>query len=106
MDLIQVLKKIPEMLTTSEGEVVLTEAGIIAGAASPPTGIAIESFNVFLQQYNMIKLRMLIKGLSKDLNVEKHLNDLYNYVSSSPSRAFTVGKVLRETVAAKSQKIY
>lgn len=99
------LKKISEMLTTPEGEVVLAEAGLVAGTVSPPIGIVAESFSVFLQQYDKLKLRMLLRGLSKDLNVEKHLNELYSYVSSSPSRAFTVGNVFRETVAAKSPKI-
>ncbi len=105
MNLPQVLKKISEMLTTPEGEVVLAEAGLVAGAVSPPIGVVAESLSVFLQQFDKFKLRMLLRGLSKDLNVEKHLNELYSYVSSSSSRAFTVGNVFRETVAAKSPKI-
>lgn len=55
MDLPQVLKKISEMLTTPEGEVVLAEAGLVAGTVSPPIGIVAESFSVFLQQYHEYK---------------------------------------------------
>lgn len=105
MNFPQVLNKIQEMLATPEGETVLAEAGLVAGVISPPVGVIAESFSVFLQQYDKLKLRMLIKGLSKDLDVEKHINELYNYVSSSPIRAFSVGNVLKETVAAKSPKI-
>ncbi len=105
MEFPQVLKKIQEMLTTPEGEAVLSEAGLAVGMICPPAGVVAESFNIFLQQYDKLKLRMLIKGLSKDLDVEKHINELYNYVSSSPTRAFTVGNVLKEAVAAKSPKI-
>ena len=105
MDFPQVIEKIQEKLATPEGEAVLAEAGLVAGTIYPIAGFITESFSVFLQQYDKHKLRLLIKGLSKDMNVEKHMNELYNYVNSSSIRAFTIGNVLKETIAAKSPKI-
>ena len=106
MTLLEIIRKINERLSTPAGEVAVTEIELVTGAVNPVAGIAVGTAHVFLQQYDNYKLKRLIKGLSKDRNVELCLNKLYNYVGSSESRAFTVGNVLKETIAAKSPKIY
>ncbi len=78
---------------------------LVVDAISSMSSVIGSAVNVGLQHFNEIKLWYLLKGLSSDLDVEKRLNQLHNYVTSSVSRAFTVANVFRETVAANSPHI-
>ncbi len=67
MDLKHILKRIPEKLFTPEGEAILAEAGLVAGSVNPIAGLSLETINLFLQRFDNIKLRFLLKGLANDI---------------------------------------
>ncbi len=73
-------------------------------ALSLGVGAAIGFGNGLLINYDIWKLKHLILGLSRDLDVEKQINELYNYVHSSSRIARYVGNILKETLAAESPK--
>lgn len=50
---------------------------------------------------NVIKLSCALKCLDEDLNVEKSINELYNYVSN-PDRAFYVSTSFRKIILSNS----
>lgn len=101
MDLSVVIKAIDKQLTPLESELAGSLIGDIAGLISPVTGV----LGSLLQKHDKIKLAYLLRGLASDLNMERHLNELYQYVTSSAQRAYTVANVLRETIAAKTPKV-
>ncbi len=86
--------------------VAMVKDAILTGveAINPGVGKAIGFGNGLLINYDIWKIKHLILGLSKDLNVEKQINELYNYVHSSSRRARYVGDILKETLAAESPK--
>lgn len=100
--LTEVFDAIQDTLDTPIGDVCKEITVDAINNISPILGATI---SVGLQRFNEIKLRYLLKGLASDLNMEKRLNQLRNYVMSSTSRAFTVANVFREAIAANSPKI-
>lgn len=109
MDINQILNKIKEMLISPESDALLYGTGKMVEMINPAGGASIgmihNSLNKFVTAYDSFKLHMLINGLSKDKDMETHLNELYVYVSSSQSRAFSVGSVLKKAIAANSPRI-
>ena len=97
-----------EIIESINGDptVALVKDALLSGVdvLNPGVGAAIGFGNRFLINYDIWKLKHLILGLSRDLDVEKQINELYNYVHSNPRRACYVGNVLKETLAAKSPK--
>ena len=105
MDFALITKAIKEKLSSPEGKLAreTTAAGI--GAMNPAAGVISTGFNSFLEALDEYKLRHLCLGLSKDIDMERKLNELYEYVTSSPERAFATGNVLKKTIAAESPRV-
>lgn len=77
----------------------------IAGAINPVAGVVGVIGNDFLSKYNTFKLSHLLKGLESGLNIEKRINQLYNYVSSTPEKAITVANLIKQTINAECPKV-
>lgn len=75
------------------------------GVHDPMTGVAMGAINRFISDYNSYKLSLLLKGLSTNLNMEKCMNELYNYVSKSDENAINVANVFKEAINAESPKV-
>lgn len=75
------------------------------GALNPIAGIVGGIGNDFLSEYNTFKLGHLLKGLSSGLNLEMRLNELYDYVNSSPEKAIIVANLLKQTINAECPKV-
>ena len=75
------------------------------GIVNPVVGLVGEMGNELLSQYNTYKLGQLLKGLSSGLNLETGLNQLYNYVKSSPEKAILVANLFKQTINAESPKV-
>lgn len=75
------------------------------GILHPIAGVAAGIGDNLLTEYNTYKLDQLLKGLSTDLNREKRLNELYNYVNSSQEKAISVANLFRKTVNAECPKV-
>ena len=101
-DLTDVIDAIQNTLDTSVGDVCKELAVSAISITNPMLGTAI---NLGLQHFNEIKLRLLLRGLASDQNIETRLNQLYAYVKGSATRAFAVANTFRETIAANSPHI-
>ena len=71
---------------------------------NPMYGVSAHVGDTFLSKFDEFKLKHLLLGLNKEDNVEKRINELYRYVSSSGHKAYQVGNILKETLAAESPK--
>lgn len=99
-----VLLAVIEKLNSPEIEVARDVAVASIGVANPAAGVIASIGNGFLSKFDDFKLHCLLRGLSKDLNMETRINQLYGYVCSSQTRAFQVGNVIKEAIAAESPK--
>ena len=61
--------------------------------------------NDLLSEYNTFKLGHLLNGLASGFNLERRLNELYNYVNSSPEKAIIVANLFKQTVNAECPKV-
>jgi len=104
VDLENVLAAIIEKLNGSEiqllGEVVMP----VVAVKNPAVATVANIGNTFLQKFDEYKLHNLLVGLSKDINMEQQINELYQYVCSSQTRAFQVGNVFKKALASESPK--
>ena len=62
----------------------------VLGVVNPVAGIVGGIGNDLLSEYNTFKLGHLLNGLASGFNLERRLNELYNYVNSSPEKAIIV----------------
>ena len=70
----------------------------VLGVVNPVAGIVGGIGNDLLSEYNTFKLGHLLNGLATGLNLERGLNDLYNYVNSSPEKAIIVANLFKQTI--------
>lgn len=77
----------------------------VLGIAHPVVGVTTGVVDNFLSEYDTYKLSLLLRGLSKELNIEMRLNELYNYVNSSSEKAISVANLFRKTVNAECPKV-
>lgn len=92
-------------LTCPGGEMVRSIAVGVTEILDPITGTFVGMANDISLKYNDYKLILLIKGLSRGLDMEKTLNDLYNYVNSSDSKATAVANLFRKTINAECPRV-
>ena len=71
----------------------------------PIAGIVGGIGNDLLSEYNTFKLGHLLSGLATGFNIERGLNELYNYVTSSPEKAIIVANLFKQTVNAECPKV-
>lgn len=98
-------QKLIQVITSQECEAVRDIAISITGAINPPAGVGTSVANSLLKQYNDYKIKLLLTGLSRKLNIEKQINELYNFVASSAERAITVANLFKQTINAESPKV-
>ena len=67
----------------------------VLGVVNPVAGIVGGIGNDLLSEYNTFKLGHLLNGLASGFNLERRLNELYNYVNSSPEKAIIVANKCR-----------
>ena len=60
----------------------------VLGVVNPVAGIVGGIGNDLLSEYNTFKLGHLLNGLASGFNLERRLNELYNYVNSSPEKGY------------------
>ena len=79
--------------TTLSFEVLIAVLAV-SDVINPACGIFVTTFNTFLSKFDELKINYLLFGLSKGLDMERQINELYNYVCSSSARAFIVGYII------------
>lgn len=67
----------------------------------PPVAILAGMGGELASKADEIKLDSMLQGLSKGLNVETRLNELYSFINN-PERAFMVSNLFRQTLLAQS----
>lgn len=77
----------------------------VLGVVNPVAGIVGGIGNDLLSEYNTFKLGQLLSGLATGFNIERGLNELYNYVNSSPEKAIIVANLFKQTVNAECPKV-
>lgn len=77
----------------------------VLGVVNPVAGIVGGIGNDLLSEYNTFKLGHLLNGLASGFNLERRLNELYNYVNSSPEKAIIVANLFKQTVNAECPKV-
>lgn len=75
------------------------------GILNPIVGVVAEVGNDLLSEYDGFKFSLLLKGLSSESNLEKRLNELYNYVNASPGKAIVVANLFRKTIISECPKV-
>ena len=75
------------------------------GILNPIVGVVAEVGNDLLSEYDGFKFSLLLKGLSSESNLEKRLNELYNYVNASPEKAIVVANLFRKTIISECPKV-
>ena len=86
-------------------EIIRSGAIGVLSIINPVAGVVAGIGNDFLSRYNTYKLSHLLGGLKTGLNLEKRLNELYNYVNSSSGRAIAVANMFKQTVNAECPKV-
>ena len=76
----------------------------VLGVVNPVAGIVGGIGNDLLSEYNTFKLGHLLNGLASGFNLERRLNELYNYVNSSPEKAIIVANLFKQTVNAECRR--
>lgn len=104
MDVNDILSSLDEFFKSSKGSVI-RETSLAVSSVEPVAGVIATSINSFYQNYNSFKIECLLKGLSKGNNREKCLYELNNFICSSKERAYMVGNIFRETLAAESPRV-
>ena len=104
-DLPEILSVLRNTMDKTIPQIIRSGSVDALGVVNPLLGVAAGMANNFHEKINEIKLALLLKGLSRGLDMEKGLNQLYNYVTSSPDRAFTVANLFRHTINADCPKV-
>lgn len=75
------------------------------GIVNPVIGVGADAAAAVAEKYSEFKFELLIKGLSKGLNRETYLNELFNYVNEGKEQALTVANIFRKTINAECLKV-
>lgn len=100
-----VVQVIAEAFSTTGIEPVRDTIISVTGLANPIAGVGLTAIDSVMKQYNDYRLQLLLMGLTAGNNVEKGINQLYNYVVSSPEKAIEVANLLKKTINAESPKV-
>lgn len=102
------LKKIANELNKkmNEPELSLVKDIVISGSEviDPVMGFFLNAGNSIISKFNEINLKYLLLGLSINLDMEKKINQLYDYAKSDSKKAYQLANVLKETIVSKSPK--
>ena len=104
-DLTDIKKVLTEAMNNPIAEAIRSGSIGALGIINPVAGVAVGIGDTLLSEYNIFKLSMLLKGLSKGSDMEKRLNELYNYVNLSPEHAISVSNLLKKTINAECPKV-
>ncbi len=103
-DLTDIGNALSEAMDNPVVETIRSGAVGVLGLADPVLGIAAGIGNDLLSKYNDFKLSYLLNGLASGCNLEKRLNQLYTYVTSSSEKAIKVANLFKQTVNAECPK--
>ena len=103
-DLTDIKKVLTEAMNNPIAEVIRSGSVGALGIINPVAGVAVGIGDTLLSEYNIFKLSMLLKGLSKGSVMEKRLNELYNYVNLSPEHAISVSNLLKKLLMQSARK--
>lgn len=104
-DLSDIEKVLTRAMDNPTTEIIRSGSIGVLSIINPIAGLVGGIGNEFLSHYNTFKLSHLLNGLKTGLNLERRLNDLYNYVNSSQVKAITVANLLKQTVNAECPKV-
>ena len=103
-DLTDIGNALSEAMDNPVVEIIRSGAIGVLGLANPVLGMAVGIGNDLLSKYNNFKLSYLLSGLASGCNLEKRLNQLYTYVTSSSEKAINIANLFKQTVAAECPK--
>lgn len=103
-ELQDILARISEIINKPELSAARDLVVDVMSVCNPVAGIAAGAINKLISDYDAYKLTLLLKGLSTNLNMEKRINELYNYVNKSDENAINVANILKKTINAESPK--
>lgn len=103
-DLTDIRNALSEAMDNPVVETIRSGAVGVLGLADPVLGIVGGIGNDLLSKYNDFKLSYLLNGLASGSNIEKRLNQLYTYVTSSSGKAINVANLFKQTVNAECPK--
>ena len=104
-DLTDIGNALQHVLETPTAKIIRSGSIGVLGVINPVAGVVGCIGDEFLSQYNTFKLSHLLDGLKTGLNLEMRLNELYNYVTSSPEKAITVANLLKQTLNSECPKV-
>lgn len=104
MNFNDVLTTLNDKLKSPIGSVI-RDSSVALASIDPASSVVAATLNSFYQNYNYFKITRLLKGLSKGINEEKCLYELNEYINSSEERAYLVGNIFKETLAAESPRV-
>lgn len=99
-----ILSKIMEKMDKPELRMFRDIAVDVVSIYNPVIGVAAETTNKFISDYSTYKLTLLLKGLSSNSNMEKRMNELYNYITKSDENTINIANVFKKTINAESPK--
>lgn len=94
----EILTIINEALNSPQGRSIRNVAPDVIALSDPVAAVVVKGINSFIDEFDNYKLNNLLLGLSSNLDTEKKLNELYNYVKSNPDRAFKVGNIFKQNI--------
>lgn len=103
-ELQDILARISEIINKPELSAARELAVDVMSVCNPVAGIAAGAVNKLITDYEAYKLTLLLKGLSTNLNMEKRINELYNYINKSDENAINVANIFKKTINAESPK--
>lgn len=103
-NLTDISKALCEAMDSPIAKTIRSGAIGVLSLTNPIIGVISEIGNDFLSEYNNFKLSHLLSGLASGFNIEMRLNELYNYVTSSPEKAITIANLFKQTVNAECPK--
>lgn len=104
-NLTDIRNALAKVMNTSIVNVIRSGAIGALGILNPIAGVVAEVGDDLLSKYDTFKFSLLLKGLSSESNMEKRLNELYNYVNASPEKAITVANLFRKTIISECPKV-
>lgn len=103
-DFDDIRKAISDKIDTPTGKLIRSGAVGAVGIVNQIAGVAAGIGDSIVEQWNTFKFSLLLNGLSTGLNVEKRLNQLYNFVTDSSEKAIHVANLFKQTVNAECPK--
>ena len=104
-DLKDICTEVNRALDSPMVDIIRSGSVELLGLINPAIGTVAAIGNNILSKLNTFKLSLLLNGLESDLDIEKRLNELYIYVSSSPENAITVANLLQKTIYSECPKV-